>query len=231
LITENKEVGLNYMALESIHSLIIDEDLIEIVKQTVKVYIKSVFNLTHNPKYKDLTGTLLYNKFIKNIIKKYFNHIEENIFDVFTYFWNDIKMELEKVVKGELVNPTQTALREKNFKLIEGMKNLKNLITICKENSSMIEVKSQIYMELLYLLNFLDKFIGYDNEEDILEIITLIINDIKLIPDVYSDKLNLLIEKLSTHYHNKYEIYHINFIFNFLKNVRQEIALLYKEKV
>ena len=183
-----------------------------------------------------MKSNILFHKFVKLLINKFFDDIQDNLYYVFTYFWSDIKQELENFVTGKgnsSLSKANFAIRERNFKLIEQMNNLKGLLDDCSLKSQSKECKDKIYSEVLGVVNFLDKFLDCEFEEDILQIVTIILNDLKLVPKEYSFALMSMIDKLGAevNFHFKFEIYHIDFIFSFLKNLRREDYLMYKEKV
>jgi hypothetical protein len=230
LINHNVNISLNFMALEAIQSLVLDEEIKEVVADVVKFNIKNVLNLINIPNFKDLTNNIIFHKFVKNLLSTFYKEIEDSIVDVFNYFWFEIKIELGNIIqKNKQIS--REVLKEKNFKLLENMHNLKSLVENLRDKSNMIESKSLIYNELLSLLNYLSAFLNYDYEEDILEILSIILDDLKLVPNIYKNSMNTFLESLMNDYKLKIEKYHINFIFTYLKNLRREDYLQYKKKV
>lgn len=231
LLNENKNLSLNLMALEAINSLIFDEEIKLIITDFVKFYLKDIFNLLHNNKLKEISNNIKYHQLIKNLLTYYYKDLEENIKYVFLYFWDEIKKELDLVVRGERKD---NALQSKNFKLLEMIYSIKGLVRNSIEN----QYKNDIYNEILILTKYIDKFINYEYEEDILNIISIIFRDIKLIPSEYTFTLNLLLDRFikMDHENNaylnlKFEKYYISFIFTFLQNLKENDALSYKDKI
>ena len=173
---------------------------------------------------------------------------------MFQFFWTGVQKELEMIIlinkkffdnervnmikfsdgnSEDLIVNKNNILKEKNFKFLEKLHSLISLLQTCIQRCHMVENKTMIYNEVLKLLQYLDSFVNYEYEEEILEMIQIVLNDLKLVPSVYIGCLIPLLEKFASGDSKKFKFdeYHINFIFNFMKNLRIENFLEYKEKV
>jgi hypothetical protein len=249
LLGKNESSSLNLMALESIQSLVFDDEMKIVVTPIVKIYIKDVLSLINDARFHELTSNALFHKFVKYLLNKFFDDLQDSVIYIFAYFWHDVRRELEIIINEEgrgsskiskNFHPSSEyemkenfAPKERNFKLLEQIHNIRNLINECCAKSQNMETKQKIYEEVLKILNYLDKFIDFEYEEDLLEIIILILNDIKLVPKEYSNSLFKFFDKLNleVNFYLRIEDYHVDFIFSFLKNLRREDYMNYKEKV
>jgi len=253
LLSENKNISLNFIALDSINSIIFDESMKVIVTDFVRINFRAILNMVNFPYFNNLTGNPMFYKTIKNLIALFFNEIENDIFYVFQFFWIGVQKEFEIIIirnkknldsersnmikfsDGNLEDLTEkkNILKEKNFNFLEKLHSLISLLQTCIQRSHIVENKTMIFNEVLKLLQYLDSFVNYEYEEEILEMIQVVLNDLKLVPSVYVGCLIPLLEKFASGDSKKFkfEEYHINFIFNFMKNLRMENFLEYKEKV
>ena len=79
-----------------------------------------------------------------------------------------------KICGSYLLSQYSFYLKERNYKLLEQIHNIRNLVNECCSKSQNIETKQNIYEEVLKILNYIDKFIDFEYEEDLLEILIIL---------------------------------------------------------
>jgi hypothetical protein len=217
----NKNITLNVVALESIESLIFDDDLKSLITYLVSIHIGSVIEMTNVPYFQEVISNPMFHSFLKNLILNNYENFGDNIVTLFNYFW---EKRIVPDIKGILIGDENGV--KKNTLLLDNLNCVKGLLSKSQNNM----YKDKMYGEVLKLNVYLEKFLNNVYEEDILEMLVIVYNDIKLIPDEYKDSLCPLIELLTPDESNyNFENYHISFIFAFLKNIRD--SLRYKDKV
>jgi hypothetical protein len=212
LTNENGCITLNFMALEALESLIFDEELIILVHDFIKIHLKRVLALVGKEEFNELTTYPIFHRFIKNILCKNFQEIGENLQKVFLYFWNNIKCEIDSFIRTD--NQVLSAKKMTN------LTDMINCVTKLIENSKTTEYKHSIYFEIFQLFDQVDRLINYDYEEDIYNLLIIIINDIKLIPNEYINSLDKLFKALDDDKKDYIESYHISFILSFISNIK-----------
>ena len=65
------------------------------------------------------------------------------------------------------------------------------------KNAKNSEYKELIYNDVLMLMDWIDKFINYEYEEDILNLFIVIFNDLKLIPPIYYNIIDKYLDKFN----------------------------------
>jgi len=92
-----------------------------------------------------------------------------------------------------------------------------------------IDIKNNIYEKILNLFQNLKSYINTDFEEEILELITKIVLDVKLLPDIYfqyfTNFINCFNQGMKNNYDYRLEKYHIDFIFTCLQCFKINLIL------
>jgi hypothetical protein len=217
LVSENKNVSLNLMALDGLNSLIFDEDVKDLVSHIIGKHLTAVLSISNA----EIRTNPLFNAFLKNLLLYHYNDFGSNIVIVFNYFWEKIVQELKKVLTRD-----ENACAKKNSNLLEYINSVKSILVKSESNP----YKEVMYNEVLKLSVHLESFLNYAYEEDILSLLILVYNDVKLIHEEYKGCLHNVLDRFIPEDSSfDFERYHITFIFAFVKNIRED--LVYKDKV
>ena len=173
-----------------------------------------------------------FNFFLKGIVKEYLFDLDDSTIQIFDLFWNKFYINLEKNINNEN-NINKIGILKDKTKEVNESTDISNQINIINNFIKMItnknmEIKNKIYEKIMNLFPNLKSYINTDYEEEILELITKIILDIKLIPDSYFkyfiDYINIF-NQGNNNYEYRIENYHLDFIFNCLKSFKMNLTL------
>lgn len=233
IMSSNTNKSLILTALNAINNIIFNKKLKKFCGHLVRIYSNQVVSyFRSNKELKDIIQTEEYDSFIKGIINHYLIELEQEAVAIFKYFWEEFNVSLTNSInQGKKKIPFQE--RNNQVILVKNINFLKRFTSIAKSNQK--EIIQEIYAPILSLLTKLSDFLNWDFENDILELINGIIEDIKFVPFDYAITLKQYCESLNSGYDgafdNKFEEYHIHFIFTFLKhmNIAQIEELKYKD--
>ena len=188
-----------------------------------------------------------FNEFLKGIMKEYIYDLGDSIIQLFDLFWNKFLVNLikleniqqnknykENMFSQNLKNVLKDRTKEVNqtVELSSEINIIKNFINMVINKN--IDIKNNIYEKILSLLKKLPFYIDTDFEEEILQIISKVILDVKLLPDAYYADLKEFLKALNkvlidNNFRYNIENYHLDFIFECLQSFRR--TLLSKENI
>ena len=166
-----------------------------------------------------------FNDFLKGIVKEYMYDLDDSTIQLFDLFWNKFCIILGKNLGSENNVINSGILKDKTKEVNEAME-ISNQINILNNFIKMIsnkhiDIKNNIYEKILTLFQNLKSYINTDFEEEILELITKIVSDVKLLPDIYfqyfTNFINCFNQGMKNNYDYRLEKYHIDFIFTCLQ--------------
>lgn len=229
----HKIPSLQKTAFYSINSIVFNNYLKKFNVTSVDIYSLKVINFFNDKK--NLEGfDEEFNIFLKGLVKEYMYDLGDNIIQLFDIFWNKFSNILKNNMNDKNnITKANEVLKDKTKEINQAME-LNTLINIIKNFINMkldknLEMKKNIYEKILSLFNNLIAYINTDFEEDILELISTIIMDIKLLSDSYFDffrvYLNSFNQGAKNNYEYKFEKYHIKFIFICLLGFKRSLIL------
>ena len=237
--TSNK--SLIKTAINCINEIIFNDFLKKFCSTSVSIYAFKVIN------YFNIKENLYgfedeFNEFLKGIVKEYMYDLGDSIIQLFDLFWNkfieglnnsennekDNLNNSENIKKNKLKN---NILKDRTKEVNEAVE-LNTNINIIKNFIKMIsikniEIKNNIYEKILGLFPKLSNYIDIDFEQEILQILSSVILDIKLLPDTYFIYLKTLLNSLNQIIDNDFRFriqnYHLDFIFTCLQSFKRNI--------
>ena len=246
IFNQTSNGSLKKVAFNSLNEIIFNNYLKKFCITSVSIYALKVinyFNIKENVKgFEDE-----FNDFLKGIVKEYMFNLGDSIIQLFDLFWEKFLICLSKLEINEnsidnfnknINNIKNGILKDKTkevnngFELNLQINTIKNFINMVINKNS--EIKNTIYEKILSLFPKLSLYIETDFEEEILQLISTVVSDIKLLPDSYFIYLQQYLNSLNkiignNDFRYKLENYHLNFIFTCLKCFK--INLLSKENI
>ena len=238
--------SLKKVAFNSLNEIIFNNYLKKFCITSVSIYalkIINYFNIKENLKGLEEE----FNEFLKGIVKEYMFNLGDSIIQLFDLFWDKFLICLSKSETNEkgidnfdqnINNLKNGVLKDKTkevnnaFELNLQINTIKNFVSMVINKD--IEIKKNIYEKILSLFPKLSLYIDTDFEEEILQLISKVISDIKLLHDSYFihlknyyNALNTMINKDDFRY--KIENYHLDFIFTCFQYLKNN--LLIKENI
>jgi len=181
-----------------------------------------------------------YNEFLKGIMKEYMYDLGESIIQLFSLFWDKFVINLNKISKEDKdtedfkkydINSMMSSgvLKDKAKEVNEAMELssqiniIKNFINIILNKG--VDIKNNIYEKILSLFPKLSSYLDIDFEEEILQLISKVISDVRLLPELYftyfKNYFNSLNKSLNNEYAYRLEKYHLDFIFTCLQSFKR----------
>ena len=163
----------------------------------------------------------------------------DSIIILFDLFWNKFIESLNKIVKDEGDIQVKKALKDKTkevnqeMELINNVNIIKNFLNLVSNKN--VDIKNNIYEKILSLFPKLSYIIDIDFEEEILQLISKVILNVKLLPESYFihfknyfNSLNKVISNDDSKNNNndfRYNIqnYHLDFIFTCIQSFKSSI--------
>ena len=188
-----------------------------------------------------------FNELIKGLAKEYMYDLGDTSIQLFDLFWNKLLIILNKSNENEQnfekfnKNIKNGILKDKTkevniaMELSTQINLINNFIKMTKTKN--VEIKNNLYKKILNLFPNLYMFINTDFEEEILQLISKVIIDVKLLPDSYFTFFQKYLDTLNKINNNDYsyaiEKYQLDFIFTCLnsfkitliiyKNIKEEL--------
>ena len=228
LFNNEKNYSLFYISLRAINSLIIKDSLKNLCLISIKNFINKIIFFVENFQNFDFNNEEYY-KFIKNIINKYLNYLNDDSMEFIDFYWKKFENCLENSIKNNLYENKQ----------LDNDLNISNNINIIKiilKNIKNINNNYNYFLfsKILNLTNFLENFLNLNFEQEILEIITIILNNNFTIDKIYlknlSNYLNFFNIEKEHNFKYKFEYYHIIFIYYFINCFKNEYLIEFKIK-
>ena len=237
--TSNK--SLIKTAFNCINEIIFNNYLKKFCVTSVRIYTLKVinyFNIKENLEGNEEE----FKEFLKGIVKEYMYDLGDSIIDLFDLFWNQFIINLDKLEtaqKNKYSNENNSSNNLKNnilrdrtkevnesVELISEINIIKNFINMVINKE--IEIKNNIFEKILNLFKKLSFYIDIEFEEEIFQIISKVIIDVKLLPDSYyfylKEFLNTLNKVLiDNNFRYNIENYHLDFIFTCLQSFRRNL--------
>ena len=237
--TSNK--SLIKTSINCINEIIFNNYLKKFCITSVSIYAFKVinnFNIKEN-----LSGFEdEFNEFLKGIVKEYMYDLGDSIIQLFDLFWIKFIEGLNKLENNEkdiidnsdnnINNKSKNNILKDKTKEVNEAVELNTNINIIKNFINMmliknVEIKNNIYEKILSLFQKLSNFIEIDFEEEILQILSKVILDIKLLPDSYFTFLKTFLNSLNQITDNDFRFriqsYHLDFIFTCLQAFKRNI--------
>ena len=180
-----------------------------------------------------------FNEFLKGLIKEYMYDLGDTSIQLFDLSWDKFlntlniseknKKDLDNFNKNIKAGILKDKTKEINIatELSTQINTIKNFINMIKNKN--IEIKNNIYEKILTLFQNIHLYINSDFEEEILQLISMIIIDVKLLPDSYFTHLQNFLKVLNKENNNDYiyaiEKYHLDFIFTCLQCFKRNIII------
>jgi hypothetical protein len=180
-----------------------------------------------------------FNEFLKGIVKEYMYDLGDSTIQLFSLFWDKFVISLNKVSKEDKITEdfnknygiNSGILKDKTKEVNEAMELssqiniIKNFINIILNKG--IDIKNNIYEKILSLFPKLSLYLDIDFEEEILQLISKVIADVKLLPESYFVYFKNYFNSLNTSLNNEYEYrlekYHLDFIFTCLQSFKRNL--------
>lgn len=232
--------SLAMFSLNALNSVIFDDSLKKFCINQVKIYATKIINSSKVSNMTYYENDL--NVFIKGILENYLIYLDQDCPLLIEHFWNEFEKNLDQAIKDfvQYSYKEKIPLSEKKDTsyLASSFNIMTTLLKLIADKGA--EVKNFIYQKILRLLNSLGNFFKWEYEENLLNIITMVFNDVKLLPPNYTEQFENYLNIINLSYENKnmnidpkLESYHISFIFSFLKCIKKEqiIECKFKEKL
>ena len=237
--TSNK--SLIKTSINCINEIIFNNYLKKFCITSVSIYAFKVIN------YFNIKENLFgfedeFNEFLKGIVKEYMYDLGDSIIQLFDLFWIKFIEGLNKLENNEkdiidnsdnkINNKSKNNILKDKTKEVNEAVELNTNINIIKNFINMmliknVEIKNNIYEKILSLFQKLSNFIEIDFEEEILQILSKVILDIKLLPDSYFTFLKTFLNSLNQIIDNDFRFriqsYHLDFIFTCLQAFKRNI--------
>ena len=171
--------------------------------------------------------------FLKGIVKEYMYDLDDSTIQLFDLFWNKFYLLLQKNLNINKNSINCGVLKDKTKEFNEASE-ISNQINIINNLVKMISkkdtnIKNNIYEKILNLFQNLKLYLDTDFEEEILNLLSKIISDIKLLPDNYFqyfiNYINCFNQGMKDNYEYRIENYHIDFIFTCLQCFKINLVL------
>ena len=181
-----------------------------------------------------------FNEFLKGIVKEYMYDLGDSTIQLFDLFWNKFLTILNKTEKNDKNNLesfnknnniNNGVLKDRTKEVNEAME-LSSQINIIKNFLNMvsnknIDIKNNIYEKILSLFPKISSYLESDFEEEILQLISKVISDVKLLPETYfihlKNYFNSLNKGIDNEYEYRIEKYHLDFIFTCLQSFKRNL--------
>ena len=238
LLNKDSKESLKKTAFNCINEVIFNNYLKKFCITSVSIYLIEAINYFN--KKENLVGyEEEFNEFLKGIMKEYMYDLGDSIIDLFDLFWNKFIESLNIILKNKNDTQDKKILKDKTKevneekKLISNINIIKNFINMV--NNKNANIKNNVHEKVLSLFPILSSIIDINFEEEIFQIISKVILNIKLLPDSYFvhfknffNSLNKIISNNDSKYNdNEYryniQIYHLDFIFVCLQSFRSNI--------
>ena len=222
--------SLFYISLRAINNLIVNNSLKNLCLISIKNFINQFIFYIENIKTFDFNEE--YYKFIKNIINKYLNYLENDSMKFIDFYWKKFENNLESSIKNNLNENKQLKKLDNEINISNNINIIKIILKNIKNNKNYY---NYFFPKILNLTNFLEKYLNWSFEQEILEIITIILNNNFSIEKIYlKNILNYLtffnIENENNTFKYKFEEYHIYFIYYFINCFKNEYLIEFKIK-
>ena len=238
LINKESNPSLKKIAFNCLNVIIFNNYLKKFCVTSVIIHSINVIN------YFNIKKNLIgyeeeFNEFLKGIMKEYMFDLGDSIIILFDLFWNKFIASLDKIVKNENNSDEKTFLKDKTkevneeIELSNNINIIKNFINLIKNKE--VEIKKNIYEKILGLFPKLSYLININFEDEILQLISKVISDVKLLPDSYFIYLKNLFNSLNkmildekdknndNDFRYKIQNYHLDFIFTCLQSFKNNI--------
>ena len=183
-----------------------------------------------------------YNEFLKGILKEYMYDLGDSTMQLFALFWDKFVINLNKISKEDKdtedfkkygINSMMSSgiLKDKTKEVNEAIELssqiniIKNFINIILNKG--VDIKNNIYEKILSLFPKLSSYLDIDFEEEILQLISKVISDVRLLPELYFTYFKNYFDSLNKSLNNEYayrlEKYHLDFIFTCLQSFKRNL--------
>ena len=224
--------SLQKTAFHCLNQIIFNNYIKKFCVTSVRIYTLKIINYFNEKE--NLEGfEEEFNDFLKGIVKEYMYDLDDSTIQLFDLFWNKFYIILGKNLGSEN-NVINSGILKDKTKEVNEATEISNQINILNNFIKMvsnkhIDIKNNIYEKILNLFQNLKSYINTDFEEEILELITKIVLDVKLLPDIYfqyfTNFINCFNQGMKNNYDYKLEKYHIDFIFTCLQCFKMNLIL------
>ena len=250
IFNKTSNASLIKTALNCINEVIFNNYIKKFCVTSVCIYALKVINF-FNVKENLAGNEEEFNEFLKGIVKEYMYDLGDSTIQLFSLFWDKFVISLNKISKegkdtedfikrcGINTIISSGILKDKTKEVNEAMELssqiniIKNFINIILNKE--IDIKNNIYEKILSLFPKLSSYLDIDFEEEILQLISKVITDVKLLPESYflyfKNYFNSLNKSLNNEHEYEYRLekYHLDFIFTCLQSFKKN--LLENEKI
>ena len=219
--------SLQKTAFYCLNQIIFSDYLKKFCVTSIRIYTLKIIN------YFNIKENLIgfedeFNEYLKGIIREYIYDLDDSTIQLFELFWNKFYSILQNILNKNNNNINNGILKDKTKEVNEASE-ISNQINIINNFIKMIsnkniEIKNNIYEKILNLFPNLISYISTDFEEEILELISKIMLDIKLLPDDFFQYLLNYINVFNNT-SNRLEKYHIDFFFKCLQCFKIDLIL------
>ena len=219
--------SLQKTAFYCLNQIIFSNYLKKFCVTSIRIYTLKIINYFNNKE--NLIGFEdEFNEYLKGIIREYIYDLDDSTVQLFELFWNKFYSILQNILNKNNNNINNGILKDKTKEVNEASE-ISNQINIINNFIKMIsnkniEIKNNIYEKILNLFPNLISYISTDFEEEILELISKIMLDIKLLPDDFFQYLLNYINVFNNT-SNRLEKYHIDFFFKCLQCFKIDLIL------
>ena len=224
--------SLQKTALFCINQIIFNNYLKKFCVVSVRIYTLKIINYFNDKE--NLDGfEEEFSDFLKGIVKEYMYDLDDSTIQLFDLFWNKFYLLLQKNLNTNKNSINFGVLKDKTKEFNEA-NEISNQINIINNLVKMISkkdanIKNNIYEKILNLFQNLKLYLDTDFEEEILNLLSKIISDIKLLPDNYFqyfiNYINCFNQGMKDNYEYRIENYHIDFIFTCLQCFKINLVL------
>lgn len=242
LFNKTSNASLIKTALNCLNEVIFNNYIKKFCVTSVCIYALKVINY-FNVKENLAGNEEEFNEFLKGIVKEYMYDLGDSTIQLFSVFWDKFVISFNKISKEEkdienfdknfginnIIN--SGILKDKTKEVNEAMELssqiniIKNFINIILNKS--IDIKNNIYEKILSLFPKLSSYLDIDFEEEILEMISKVIADVRLLPESYfihfKQYFNSLNKSINNEYEYRLEKYHLDFIFTCLQSFKRNL--------
>jgi len=242
IFNKTSNASLIKTALNCINEVIFNNYIKKFCVTSVSIYALKIINF-FNVKENLAGNEEEFNEFLKGIVKEYVYDLGDSTIQLFTLFWDKFVISLNKVSTEEknaedlnkkysINNSISNGVLKDKTKEVNEALELSSQINIIKNFIKIIlnkdiEIKNNIYEKILSLFPKLSHYLNIDFEEEILQLISKVIEDVRLLPESYftyfKNYFNSLNKTISNEYEYRLEKYHLDFIFTCLQSFKRNL--------
>ena len=215
---------LYQLALNCINSVIFQKELISFCGTMVRIFANKVILHVQMKKMKTFEND--FTTFVKGIIKFYMVNVDLDVIELHDFFWKSFDASLTKILSEKKEKRKALAPKQDLSDISSNTAIIRTFLLSITNKS--IEIKNHVYGKVLDLIFHLSKFLNTDFEGDLIDLVIIVINDVKMLPENYikpfKEYINTLNSGTDGVFDYKFEAYHVEYLFTLLSSFKPEIS-------